>query len=372
MSERLDRNRLLIKPLSQRQSKSDASVLKRPGDAAPKIEASEQARLEQLAQEIITAKERGGKVMLTYGAHLFRNGMSPLIIDLMERGYIDHLTTNGAGGIHDWELAFHGRTTEDVRQYLGEGQFGIWEETGKYQNLALLLGAAQGLGYGASLGQMMADERLFVPDVEALRQEISQSLSSGGATPHLAAKAALFEALSEQKVEPGPIVLPHPGREASLLYQAYRLGIPLSICPGIGYDIIYTHPLNHGGALGQAATDDFLSFAQSVRGLENGVYLSVGSAVMSPMILEKALSMARNLAIQEKAPLEHYRIAVVDMQPGTWDWETKGEPPKDHPAYYLRFCKSFSRMGGTFSYHQLDNRAFFHNLYNAIGNLKTP
>ncbi|MDT8447549.1 MAG: hypothetical protein RRB13_11720 [bacterium] len=364
---RLDRNRLKIKPLSERQSKADASVLRHPGDLAPVIEAAQQQRLAGLAGRIIQARQKGAPVLLTYGAHLFRNGMSPLIIDLMERGFIQQLTTNGAGGIHDWELAFHGRTTEDVQQYLSQGQFGIWEETGRYQNLALLLGAAQGLGYGASLGKMMAEERLELPDPKQLKKQLAQALSQDeDLPPQLAAQAALLQVMSEQNLTAGVIDLPHPGRESSLLYQAYRLGIPLSICPGIGYDIIYSHPYNNGAALGQAALDDFLAFAHSVRQMQGGVYLSVGSAVMSPMILEKALSMARNLALQDQTPLENYQICVVDMQPGTWDWATKGDPPKDNPAYYLRFCKSFSRMGGDFAYYEMDNRAFFHNLYQEI------
>ena len=360
----LDRQRLLIKPLAQRVSKADASVLRFAKDLPPEITQADRDRLQVIAQKMLAAKARGGANLLTYGAHLFRNGMSPLIIDMMKRGLIDQLTTNGAGGIHDWELAFHGRTTEDVGRYLDEGQVGIWEETGLYQNLALALGAAEGLGYGQSLGKMMAEERLVVPSLDELKSQIGQAMGGQGA--HLAAKAALFEVITGLGLKPGVIELPHPGREHSLLYQAYQLGIPLSICPGIGYDIIYSHPANHGGSLGQAATSDFLTFADSVGRLEGGVYLSVGSAVMSPMILEKALSMARNLAIQEDRPLNDFHLAVVDMQPGTWDWKKDGEPPNKHPAYYLRFCKSFSRMGGDFEYYEMDNRAFFQNLFEQV------
>lgn len=361
---KLDRQRLKLKPLSMRISKADASVLVGLGTPAPALEPAVLARVEALAAQVVAAKRRGAPVLLTYGAHLFRNGLSPMIIDLMERGYLTQLTTNGAGGIHDWELAFHGRTTEDVQLYLEQGQFGIWQETGLYQNLALALGASQGLGYGQSLGKMMAEERLELPDPKALRAELGQRAAQG--ETGLCGLAALVEVLETLGLSGQVIPLPHPGREASLLYQAYRLGIPLSICPGIGYDIIYNHPANHGGALGETALADFLTFADAVKQMEGGVYLSVGSAVMSPMILEKALSMARNLALQEGQPLGDYKLAVVDMQPGTWDWAQKGEPPKNHPAYYLRFCKSFSRMGGSFEYFELDNRVFFHNLYQAI------
>ncbi len=366
---RLDRHKLKILPLRLRESKADSSVLVPLEALPPALPEAATQRIQALAQAMINAKGRGAAVILTYGAHLFRNGMSLMIIDLMKRGYLTHLCTNGAGGIHDWELAFHGRTTEDVQKYLQEGQFGIWQETGLYQNLALSLGAAQGLGYGQSLGKLIAEEGLQVPSVADLRKEIALALTQE--TPeNLAGKAALLENLTSLNQAPGKIQLPHPQREASLLFQAFHLGIPLSICPGIGYDIIYNHPANQGASLGQAAVADFLSFADSVNRLEGGVYLSVGSAVMSPMILEKALSMARNLALQESRPLNNYKIAVVDMQPGTWNWAEDGEPPKNNPAYYLRFCKSFSRMGGDFEYFELDNRVFFHNLYRAINSLE--
>jgi hypothetical protein len=106
---------------------------------------------------------------------------------------------------------------------------------------------------------------------------------------------------------------------------------------------------------------DFTTFAEAVSRLEGGVYLSVGSAIMSPMVFEKSLSMARNLARQEGRTIERFLIVVNDIQPGDWDWRA-GEPPKEHPAYYLRFCKSFARMGGEFRYARVDNRAFLNRL----------
>ncbi|OPZ01387.1 MAG: hypothetical protein BWZ10_03464 [candidate division BRC1 bacterium ADurb.BinA364] len=107
---------------------------------------------------------------------------------------------------------------------------------------------------------------------------------------------------------------------------------------------------------------DFLSLAHSISRLSGGAFLSVGSAIMAPMTFEKSLSMARNLARQEGRRIDDFSIVVNDIQPGAWDW-TKGEPPKDNPAYYLRFCKSFSRMGGEFRYACEDNRAFLLNLF---------
>src|SRR3989339_1222845 len=204
---RLDRHKLKILPLRLRESKADSSVLVPLEALPPALPEAATQRIQALAQAMINAKGRGAAVILTYGAHLFRNGMSLMIIDLMKRGYLTHLCTNGAGGIHDWELAFHGRTTEDVQKYLQEGQFGIWQETGLYQNLALSLGAAQGLGYGQSLGKLIAEEGLQVPSVADLRKEIALALTQE--TPeNLAGKAALLENLTSLNQAPGKIQLP--------------------------------------------------------------------------------------------------------------------------------------------------------------------
>jgi hypothetical protein len=143
------------------------------------------------------------------------------------------------------------------------------------------------------------------------------------------------------------------------------LKIPYSICPGIGYDIIYTHPINNGYSIGQGGLHDFLSFTQTVSKLDNGVILSIGSAVMAPQVSEKALSMAKNIAIQKNNILENFTTFVVDIQPGEWDW-SMGEPPKEHPAYYLRFGKSFSRLGGDYQYLCMDNRIFIQHLYQSL------
>ena len=110
---------------------------------------------------------------------------------------------------------------------------------------------------------------------------------------------------------------------------------------------------------------DFLLYADTITAIEGGVYLSVGSAVMSPMIFEKSLSMARNLVHGEGGSLDDFLIVVNDLAESTWDW-SKGEPPADNPAYYVRFCKSFSRMGGELHYAGMDNRAFLLNLYQRL------
>lgn len=123
----------------------------------------------------------------------------------------------------------------------------------------------------------------------------------------------------------------------------------------VGHDIIYVHPMNNVAAIGRAAQRDFLYFARGVQNIDGGVYLSVGSAVMSPMVFEKSLSMSQNLAIQQKKRIDNHFILVVDLQESHWDWQ-QGEPPEDSPDYYLRYCKSFARMGGAMRYLSADNR----------------
>ncbi|HEX4644032.1 MAG TPA: hypothetical protein VH598_00330, partial [Verrucomicrobiae bacterium] len=141
----------------------------------------------------------------------------------------------------------------------------------------------------------------------------------------------------------------------------------LTVHPGIGYDIISNHPMFNGAAIGRAAEMDFRLFGGTVETLDGGVVLSVGSAIMGPQVFEKSISCVNNLRLQNSRPIIHdHTIYVVDIQDGgNWDW-SKGEPPKDNPAYYLRFCKSFSRMGGAMQYVQCDNVAFLHNLYHLL------
>ena len=150
--------------------------------------------------------------------------------------------------------------------------------------------------------------------------------------------------------------IPHPGKSWSVQAAAWTLGVPFTGHPMIGHDIIYEHPLASGSAIGRTGMRDFLCFAEGVSRLSGGVYLSVGSAVMSPMIFEKSLSMARNIARQRGGTIEDHYLLVADLAPASWDWASDGEPPADDPAYYLRYCKSFSRMGGTLRYLAADNR----------------
>jgi hypothetical protein len=115
--------------------------------------------------------------------------------------------------------------------------------------------------------------------------------------------------------------------------------------------------MNHGACLGRAALRDFLTFAESVSRIDGGVYVSIGSAVMSPMVFEKSFSMAQNLALQRGGHIDNHYILVADLAECHWDW-SRGEPPETDPAYYLRYNKTFSRMGGTMRYVCADNRDF--------------
>ena len=135
----------------------------------------------------------------------------------------------------------------------------------------------------------------------------------------------------------------------------------------IGHDIIYNHPMNRGACLGRAAERDYLIYAESVSRMEGGVYISIGSAVMSPMIFEKSFSMAQNIAIQRGEHIDNHYILVNDLAECSWDWG-QGEPPENNPAYYLRYNKTFSRMQGTLRYLQADNRDFLLNLTHRLEN----
>jgi len=306
-----DRTRLKIKRLGERESKSDLSILVNPESDPPNISDAQRAKLKDIALNVMGARDRGAPVIYAFGAHLIKNGMSKVLIELMRRGYVQHLLSNEAVVIHDWELAFQGKTEEDVKRYVAEGQFGLWE-TGEHIGKALKRGAAEGLGYGESVGK------------------------------------SIFESN-------------YPNKEISVLSEAYRLKIPFSVGVTIGQNIIHAHPEFDFAIAGETGGKDFLNFVESIEHLQGGVYFSIGSAILSPQIFEKSLSMGKNV----NRDLKDYSIYVNDIESGSWDW-SKGEPPKDNPEYYSRFMKTFSRMGGKSEYIRMDNRAFLHNLYSLL------
>lgn len=326
---RIDPGQIHVLPLSQRRSFIDITKSAIDPDSPPPSPGDSDEQVRSLAAAFRTARQRGASRILTYGAHLIKNGCGLLLRRLIETGWVTHLATQGAGIIHDWEFAHLGHSSESVRDNAPVGRFGTWDDTGRAIVGCLLDDQPHDRGFGESLGK------------------------------HIETHAEI-----------------HPFRQYSVTHCAYRHGVPLCVLPGIGYDIFACHPmftLNAGAALGRASTADFHTFAHGVTQLTGGVYLSVGSAVMSPQVFEKAFSIANNLRNVAGEPYirDHY-VAIVDIQPsGGWDFSSEQEPPMDHPAYYLRWCKTFARMtaphpqagpGGTLAYIQADNRRVLHQL----------
>lgn len=363
-AEFFDRRRLIFHPLAERRNKVQ---IERdhvsPDTPPPPLPAETTEVVEEVVSRLRRARDRGTARMLAFGAHTIKNGLAPVLIDLIEHQWLTHLATNGAGIIHDWEFAFAGASSEDVRENMVTGRFGAWEETGRYVNLALAVGAHEGLGYGEAVGKFVEEEGLTLPTSGEL-----ESIWSGEshATPDsIAAAADLLALMQANALDSGRLSVAHPYKRYGLQAAAYRLGVRFTGHPMFGHDIIYEHPFSSGAAIGRTAERDFLSFVASVANLEGGVYLSIGSAVMSPMVFEKSLSMARNLAQQENRRIEDVLIVVVDLTPSTWDW-TQGEPPETHAEYYLRYNKSFSRMGCDVRYLTADNRDFLLALVHAL------
>lgn len=360
----LDLSRLKVFPLAQRRSLTRADEILidpagPPGPLSPELA----PLVSQCAKDIRRSREHGASVMLIYGAHLLRNGAALILDQMMERGWLTHLATNGAGTIHDWEYAWFGASTESVEMNVASGTFGTWHETATNLHLAIMVGALDGLGYGRSLGRFICEEGVHVPEI----QELEAAIRSEPAHPIAAARSDLLRALIAGHVSAGRNKVTHRWKHASILASAWRHGVPLTVHPGIGYDIISNHPIFNGGVIGRAGDWDFRLFGGSLDRLENGVALSVGSAIMGPQVFEKSLSCVNNLRLQAgRSVVAGHSIYVVDLQDGGgWDW-TKGEPPKTNAAYYLRFCKSFSRMGGTMRYLPCDNVTFVHNLYQQL------
>ncbi len=360
----IDPVRLRVYPVESRKSKSRLEAVAVDAEAPPPaMSVPVAAAVAEIVQRIRHARKQGAPVMLAFGAHLIKNGLAPVLIRLMEKGWITHLATQGAGTIHDWEFAYMGRSEEDVRANVETGSFGTWEETGKYINLAVQTGALENMGYGESVGHLIQNDGLDIPDADTLRRRIAGGLE--GDLASVPALAELLQTVKKFNLAPGRLTVVHPFKRFSYLAAACRLRVPVTVHPGIGYDIIYNHPFANGAALGRGAHTDFKIFVHSVSRLSEGVFLSVGSAIMAPQVFEKALSQANNLALQQGEKIHDHYIHVVDLQDSVWDW-SQGEPPKSSPDYYLRFLKSFYRMGGTVRYTAADNRVLLHNLYAAL------
>jgi hypothetical protein len=358
--DKLDGRKIKVLPLAERESFIDIEIAAQdPLADPPAIDDRLAGQVANLAEKMRAAREGGKSIMLAYGAHLIKNGGATLVNWLVENGWATHVATQGAGIIHDWEFSFQRRSSESVRDNAPIGRFGTWDETGRAVNLTALVAAAEGIGLGEGIGRTIEEDGWTLPDPNALAGEISAD--PGGELT--AAKADLLWAMDTFGLGAGRLEVPHPWKRFSAPACCYRCKVPFTVHPGIGYDIYTNHPMFHGGAIGRATATDQRIFARSVENLSGGVYLSVGSAIMSPQVFEKAFSAANNLREQAGKPfIEGHTIAINDIQEGgDWDW-SQGEPPKDHPAYYLRFCKSFYRMGGTVDYLCEDNRTVLKNL----------
>lgn len=267
MSE-FDPSKIRTYSLKDRQSKVQLDALARPHKRGasfvdvlkgfPDILAVRQFR--NVIGAIVQARRDGRPVMLGMGAHAIKVGLNPVIIDLLERNLVTSLHLNGAGIIHDFELALIGQTSEDVDKEILSGAFGMAEETGRMINEAIVSGAAQGRGIGEAVG----------------------ALIEKGSFPHKA---------------------------TSLLAACSRLSRPLTVHVAIGTDIIHMHPSFDGKATGEAAQRDFRRFCSVVSGLEGGVYINLGSAVLLPEIFLKAVTLCRNLG----HPLQHFTTVNMDF-----------------------------------------------------------
>ena len=308
-----DRQRLDLKPLAERGHDLLSSAcwpLESPREPFDHPEFSE------LVGRIIAARQSDCPVVLMMGAHPIKLGLSRFLIDLIERGFITHFATNGAGLIHDFELALVGGTSEDVSKWIPVGQFGLWQETAGLNDI-IREGAERREGLGEVVGRIIED------------QQFSQ-------------------------------------RDLSLAAACWRAGIPCTCHVSVGSDIIHSLPNCDGAALGQTSYTDFLIFTHSIEQLEGGVYLNVGSAVTGPEVYLKALSMARNVARQDGREIHHFTTAVFDLVPLPANYRD-GTPSKSQPGYYYRPWKTILVRtvadGGESFYVQGDHRLTIPRLY---------
>jgi hypothetical protein len=262
----IDPTRVRTVPLARRPSKVAAASLGTPVraglsvrrflDGLPDILAARDLR--DAAARVAGAIRRRRPVVLGMGAHAIKVGLGPSIVDLVERGRLAAVAMNGAGLVHDFEMAWGGRTSEEVGPGLDRGFFGMARETGEFVNRATREGVAAGLGLGRAVGDA----------IEAAR-------------------------------------LPHRG--TSILAAAARAGVPVTVHVAVGTDIVHMHPDADGAAIGEGSLRDFRLLAAVVGRLEGGVYLNLGSAVVLPEVFVKALNLARNLGHPVR------RLTTIDM-----------------------------------------------------------
>lgn len=251
--EEIDLSNVRTYPLASRTSKARVEDFGRavaPGatfsawlDSLPKLLGAKDVR--RVIDALVSARRAGRGIVWGIGAHVIKTGVSPVLIDLMRRGYVSALAMNGAGLIHDFEIALSGGTSEDVDEALGPGRFGMAEETGRLLNETIAAGATKGLGLGQAVASFLAERN-------------------------------------------------PPYAEHSLLVTAHRLGVPVTVHVALGTDIIHMHSAASGAAIGETSLRDFRYFASSVGRLSGGVYVNCGSAVVLPEVFLKAVALAKN------------------------------------------------------------------------------
>ncbi len=250
----LDRSKIKTYSISDRTSKVSLDTMAKPPkpnitlkdffNGLPDVLAA--GEIKDVIQSVAKSVRNGNPVITAMGAHVIKVGLSPLIVDLMEKKILSLVAINGAGIIHDFELAYAGYTSENVDASLDDGTFGMAKETGEMLNGAINEGAKRGIGLGKAVGEMIEGDRL-------------------------------------------------PNRNISILAAGARLNIPVTVHVAIGTDIIHMHPSASGDAIGKTSMTDFLTLASAVSNLTGGVYFNLGSTVIMPEVFLKAISLARNL-----------------------------------------------------------------------------
>ena len=284
MAELFDRNKLRVLPLGERKHDLSLDSILPLGDVG-----FTDPGLDAVARNIEAARAKGSEVVMMMGGHVIRSGVQRFIIDLLERGLVTCLSMNGACVIHDFELALIGATTESVARYISEGQFGLWQETGRINDIVSNAYREGGIGMSAAVGRAIQDGDF-------------------------------------------------PNKDTSIFAACWRLGIPATVHIGIGYDIIHELPNFDAAAAGATSYMDFLALANVLEKLEGGVVMNFGSAVMAPEVYLKALSMARNVARQEGREIKKFTTLVCDLKnlPGT----VSSEPSRESEGYYFRPWKT--------------------------------
>ncbi|MBF0342047.1 MAG: hypothetical protein HQL95_13950 [Magnetococcales bacterium] len=278
-----DCQRLRLRPLAERRHDLDLGVLL-PLELRP----VEHEALRIVARRLLEARGRGAATVLMLGGHVPRSGVQRYLLDWFEQGLITGMAVNGAVVIHDFELALVGGTTESVARYIRDGQFGMWQETGRLNDI-VTHAARSGLGLGEAVGREIA--------------------------------------LGD-----------YPHKETSLLAGAWQNGVVATVHVGIGHDITHPHPNCDGAAYGATSQRDFLRLAALLENLEGGVVMNFGSAVMAPEVYLKALSMVRNVAAVEGRSINRFTTLVCDLKP--LPATVRAEPGRENPDYYFRPWKT--------------------------------